>query len=756
MFMHRRVWLCLLVAVASCSGGGGRSAVVPVSAPSNTGANANARTSESVNAGAVATSATTQLIVKQRSTTIPSHQPASPTTRSIGVSIDGATPVVFNFVSTSHRCSITTGSLVCTINLKTPIGTDTFAITAYDGLDGRGNKLSAGSLTTPVTTRQKTPVTVSLDGAVNSVMLALDRTTPPAGTAATLNLTVAAQDSDGDTIVGPGAYADVNGDPVTIALADSDTSGATTLPTTSVSAPSLPIAIAYTGAALANATFSASAGGFAASAFTNATLTPIPQTSGPALTVDAASSRHAIDPNIYGITWFYNGGGSDAAFAAFAKEIRLSVSRHGGDGTSRYNWQVDSSNAGQDWYFTAGNGQAHGTAIPSASVDTMIAANKATGTKQVLTIPTIEYINNDSPWHCGFPVSLYPNQQSYNPYVPYGGGQCGNGYSAAGTQLLGNTPTSSDILNDPAIQAAWVQHLVGRFGNAKSGGVAVYEMDNEPTGWQYMHRDIHPLNTTCEEIASQDKLYAAAVKKSDPTALVLAPDDLPVADVFGCEGTTNGQYFISQMASYAATSGVRILDYYSAHYPSCCGGDPVANTVNHIHLHQGWITSLYPGTKLAYDEWNAGGPTDFATALVHGDSLGIFGREGVNLASFWGFSQPTDPTAYVWRMYRNYDGAGSAFGNTAISAQSADTLKLTVYAAQRSTDQSVTMIVINKTTAPITSALTLANHAPQPAHVYQYAAANPTAIAHLTDIAPIGGSFIATYPAWSITEIVVP
>ena len=55
----------------------------------------------------------------------------------------------------------------------------------------------------------------------------------------------------------------------------------------------------------------------------------------PTLAVDAAGNPHAINPDIYGIANY----GLDAAFA---KEIQVPNIRWGGDGTTRYNWQVDS------------------------------------------------------------------------------------------------------------------------------------------------------------------------------------------------------------------------------------------------------------------------------------------------------------------------------------------------------------------------------------------------------------------------------
>src|SRR6202522_3551233 len=87
------------------------------------------------------------------------------------------------------------------------------------------------------------------------------------------------------------------------------------------------------------------------------------QSGAPTLTVDANASRHAISPNIYGIANY----GLDATFA---REIQVGNIRWGGDGTTRYNWRVDSSNAGFDWYFMGGNGEA--TAVPSASADLMV------------------------------------------------------------------------------------------------------------------------------------------------------------------------------------------------------------------------------------------------------------------------------------------------------------------------------------------------------------------------------------------------
>src|ERR1700677_1901759 len=148
----------------------------------------------------------------------------------------------------------------------------------------------------------------------------------------------------------------------------------------------------------------------------------------PALSVYAASGHHLIDPNIYGIV---NYGLS----AEFAEEIKVPNIRWGGDGTTRYNWEVDSSNAGFDWYFMGGSGEA--TAVPSASADLMVNTYKtASNAHTLLTIPIIPYVNKSAAWSCSFPVSVYGAQQATNPSGHPNGVNCGNSIATNGPQLL--------------------------------------------------------------------------------------------------------------------------------------------------------------------------------------------------------------------------------------------------------------------------------------------------------------------------------
>lgn len=62
---------------------------------------------------------------------------------------------------------------------------------------------------------------------------------------------------------------------------------------------------------------------------------------------------------------------------------------------------------------------------------------------------------------------------------------------------------------------------------------------------------------------------------------------------------------------------------------------------------------------------------------------------------------------FAFKIFRNYDGAGGEFGDTSLEATSSDQGKLAVYAAQRSTDGAVTIVVVNKTFGDLKSDVAL-------------------------------------------------
>ena len=215
------------------------------------------------------------------------------------------------------------------------------------------------------------------------------------------------------------------------------------------------------------------------------------QSGAPTLSVDAGASRNPISPDIYGIANY----GLDASFA---QEIKVGNIRWGGDGTTRYNWMVDSSNSGFDWYFIGGNGQT--TPVPGASADLMVKTYAPADA--LITIPIIPYVNKSAAWSCSFPVSVYGTQQSFDPYLTVNGGDCGNSLTTSGAQLTDSNILANHIGNSTTLQQQWVEHLVSTFGTAAKGGVKFYQLDNEPGGWSNTHRDVMPTEPTYATIVA--------------------------------------------------------------------------------------------------------------------------------------------------------------------------------------------------------------------------------------------------------------
>jgi hypothetical protein len=480
---------------------------------------------------------------------------------------------------------------------------------------------------------------------------------------------------------------------------------------------------------------------------------------------------------------------------------------------------LDTANRGSDWYFeNVPETNANPAALPTGSAaDQFVEQDRRTGTRTILTMPLIGWTPRARAHACGFSVSKYGAQTSVDSWRP----DCGNGVRSGGSLITGNDPLDTSVAIDPSFVQGWIDHLKSRFGTAAQGGVAYYNLDNEPMLWNDTHRDVHPSPTSYDEIRDRTHAYAAAIKAADPTARTLGPVawgwdayfysalDRVVTAQCQSEGKTSWwecrqdrrsrgdmafvPWYLQQMRAYEQQHGVRILDYLDLHYyPEASGvarrpatgtanealrlrttrslWDPtyvdeswIAEPVRLIPRMRDWVAQNYPGTKLAITEYNFGALDHINGALAQADALGIFGREGVDLATLWWYHdehqptfEPSHPGAFAFRLYRNYDGAGNGFGETSVQASSTDQARLAIYAAERSGDGALTLIILNKTGEPLTSSLTLANASPAAtAQVYRYGAANPNAIVREADQPVTSSGFTATYPASSITMIVL-
>jgi hypothetical protein len=493
------------------------------------------------------------------------------------------------------------------------------------------------------------------------------------------------------------------------------------------------------------------------------------------LTVNAASGQQAINPDIYGMAF---GPGITAPDTTLTAQLQLPSIRWGGDDATRYNWEVDSGNAGFDYYFVGGGND--GT--PSGQVDSMIKTYSYS--HALVTIPIIPYVNKGAANSCSFRVSVYgPQQQQLSGFLS--GDECGNSIQMDGGQLLDTDIPYNHIDNSTTLQQGWVSHLVSTFGTAADGGVPYYQLDNEPGGWSNTHRDVEPTQPNYATIVSLGEQYASAIKAADSTAGVLGPCDfLEWGWVLNAPSSTtlySGQYYLQQFAAYDATNGSRSLDYFDEHYvvgdssspansfsqvrtwwdPTYNSGSSfegyLGGAIQAIPRFKSWIATYYPGTKLSISEYELNSTGNaLVDALVEADALGVFGFQGLDFAALFGAPAPSTPVAFAFALYRNYDGNGSQFGDTSVTSASSNQGELSVYGALRSKDGALTVIVINKTTAAIQTTLTLSGFATgATAAVFTYSNANLSAIVAGSPVAVTGGNTVSTsFPAYSATELV--
>jgi hypothetical protein len=169
-----------------------------------------------------------------------------------------------------------------------------------------------------------------------------------------------------------------------------------------------------------------------------------------------------------------------------------------------------------------------------------------------------------------------------------------------------------------------------------------------------------------------------------------------------------------------------------------------------------WVATNYPGTKTGVTEYNWGAEPSMNGATAQADLLGIFGREGLDLATRWTTPDSGTPTYLAMKLYRNYDGNQSAFGDTSVAATVPNPDNLSAFAAIRTNDNALTIMVVNKVlTGSTPFSLSLANFAGSgTAQVWQLASTNN--ITRLADLPYGGGTISNTLPAQSITLFVLP
>lgn len=431
-----------------------------------------------------------------------------------------------------------------------------------------------------------------------------------------------------------------------------------------------------------------------------------------------------ISPDIYGMA---------AAPLRMLTNACVPLNRWGGNPACRYNWMLGNAwNTGNDWFF-------ENVSIERNAWQGFLRRAEQSGGRALVTLPLVGFVAKDTS-SSSFSVRKYGPQQKTDLYRP----DAGNGLRLEGTPVAGNDRYDTSVVADPPFVAAWVRQMAQDFPRLFEERRVIFALGNEPMLWNVTQRDVHPKPVTYDEYLERFIAMAHAVRQAEPDVAIAGPElwgwPAYFQSAFDRETKTGGDrashggedflpWFLTQLKAYEGRTGERLLDMVTVHYYPQAEGvhsaaidlkatalrvettrslydpayrDPswINDRVELILRLKRWVARNYPGLKTGITEYNWGGEEDISGALALADILGIFGREGLDLACYWTYPPEGSMAAKAYALYRNADGRGAAFGNVrldvtwTVPADKHD--HLSVYAARDEADRMVTLVVVNR------------------------------------------------------------
>ena len=443
------------------------------------------------------------------------------------------------------------------------------------------------------------------------------------------------------------------------------------------------------------------------------------------ITVTPSEQLGKISPYIYGVN-----NGADLNSVS-AKSIRL-----GGNRMSAYNWENNMSNAGSDYYHTS---------------DMYLITDIPDEFKRVPGGPALA-LSSEAQTHNISYTLLTLQMLGYVTSSKRGRVTAENSAPSDYWVEVRNRKDSELSLepdkNDGAVYTdEYLNYLSDKIGKSDSAtGIKAFALDNEPALWKHTHSLVQHGDLSCSELIVKSAELASVVKEADPGAEVFGPslfgysafDSFAGAPYWQKLKADNGyrwfiDYYLDEMKKAGNSSGKRLLDVLDIHYYTEAKGecgerscshydndgcikarlDSVRSLYDENYRENSWITDTgaeflpllpniqqsidkyYPGTKLAFTEYNFGGGDHISGAVAEADMLGIFAEYGVYFAAIWSFENNQYQLSAI-NMFTNYDGNGSGFGDTLVKSEY-ENGDISVYSSTDSeNDGTVKIIVTNR------------------------------------------------------------
>lgn len=402
----------------------------------------------------------------------------------------------------------------------------------------------------------------------------------------------------------------------------------------------------------------------------------------------------------------------------------------------------------------------------------------------------------------------------YDPPPPWCSNDSGNGRCASvpspspfcvDGRIVGNDPGDTSEPIAPAFVTGWLGHVASRVGTAGEGGVRLWALDNEPMLWYETHRDVAPVPLDYDGLWQRTLAIAGAIKDADPAAETLgpvvwgwcayftsaadwqvSPTCLDGPDRQAHAGLPLLAWYLEQVCAHQQSTGVRLVDYLDVHYypqggvaglgPGDSGEDPatsarrlrslrelwdpswvaeswIGEPVELIPRLRGWVDDHCPGTGIAITEYRWGADDGPSSALAHAEALAIFGREGVDLATRWVAPEPGTRVVDSFRLFLDYDGAGSRAVGESVRAVSGDVEDVGSYAVV-TPEARLLVLLFNRDLVSRQAQVTIAGGAQGDGVLFRFDPDDP-----LAEIGPVpvaGGGFTLALPARSASLVEIP
>eukprot|EP01084_Bolivina_argentea_P256229 431298_1 len=438
--------------------------------------------------------------------------------------------------------------------------------------------------------------------------------------------------------------------------------------------------------------------------------------------------------------------------------VNYTMMRSGGEGQTRYNWELGAYNSARDWYFIGGGGHPWKDMFDPAI---------NSGQDILVQIPTMGWVAKSATKMWSFSNTKYGQQQENEcTNQPNGCTWCqkdaGNGFWLNGSQVTGNDFNDANMQIYPNNATDWMQAIVSRYGFERA---KYYAIDNEPELWSDTHFDVHPQYTTYEETFQSLAIYGSALKKAcnyNCKIMGYSPWGWCAYWTDGYDGFTTSEcttgpdrkahnnlpltaWYLQQANIFEQTNKYRVLDIFDFHfYPQANNNgvnegcdessddimvnrlqsprslydwnykDPswINQAIAIIPRMQGWINEYYKGTNLSISEYRFGGDTCISSVIAHAEALSIFATYNIEIATRWVAPDVGSLLTNSFNLYTNYDGKRSNIydkGIYAVWTTTSDIVMVTGYTFIRMDKSMVYVYLFNKDSSDSTVTVSLTN-----------------------------------------------